>query len=68
MKALKRLTKGGDEKVTTKRQQSKEKPQLTDSDLAVSCMHGTVFGTANGDKPDPVVCYIAGFQRSQVRS
>ena len=41
MKALKRLTKGGDEKVTTKAQQPKEKPQLTASDLAVSCMHGT---------------------------
>ena len=42
MKALKRFTKGGDEKVTTKGQQPKEKPQLTDSDLAVSCMRGGI--------------------------
>ena len=64
MKALKRFTKGGDEKVTTKGQQPKEKPQLTASDLAVSCMHGKVCGTAPGGNPDHVICYFVGCQCS----
>ena len=66
MKALKRFTKGGDEKVTTKGQQPKEKPQLTASDLAVRCMHRMYHSP--WWHSDCVDCYFAGYQRSQVRS